>query len=413
MLIVVVGGAIYWKMVADRRAEEQGAPSDVFPAGHWRRDPNAPWTTEGDLERVLSLPYLQGKVKAGQVMGVVQHDPELAQAGLNLYCSGHSPEAVLMDMDGKILHRWRLRFATAFPDQQPDNGSLYFRRVALAENGDLTVLFHGWGLARIDRDSNLLWSVPLAVFNDFFITEDDHILAVHKRAATLPEINPEAPVLEDFIVELSPTGEEIGRWSLLRLLRESEHANLLASMSDEGDILHGNTVTLLSTSPFEDGVFQPHRMLFSVREVDTIGVLDPESQRVVWAASGGWRRQHEPVLLESGRVLLFDNKGRADGMARVLEFDPETGDIAWSWGDTEEQRMYSPEGGSVARLANGNTLITASESGRALEVTPDGTIAWEFFTPHRAGPNNELVAALWEVLRLDPERVSWLAADER
>jgi hypothetical protein len=35
-------------------------------------------------------------------------------------------------------------------------------------------------------------------------------------------------------------------------------------------------------------------------------------------------------------------------------------------------------------------------TGRALEVTPDGEIAWDFFSPHRAGPNNELVATLWK-----------------
>ena len=58
--------------------------------------------------------------------------------------------------------------------------------------------------------------------------------------------------------------------------------------------------------------------------------------------------------------------------------------------------------GSSERLPNGNTLISESNRGRAIEVTPDKQIVWEFINPHRAGENNELIATLFEVVRLDP-----------
>jgi hypothetical protein len=54
-------------------------------------------------------------------------------------------------------------------------------------------------------------------------------------------------------------------------------------------------------------------------------------------------------------------------------------------------------------LWNGNTLITESENGRAIEVTRGGRVVWEFNSPHRAGPRSELVATLFEVLRLPPD----------
>jgi hypothetical protein len=73
--------------------------------------------------------------------------------------------------------------------------------------------------------------------------------------------------------------------------------------------------------------------------------------------------------------------------------------------------MISKEGGSVARLPNGNTLITVSESGRALEVTREGEVVWEFFSPHRAGSKNELVATVWEVMRLPPDAAPWATGD--
>jgi len=64
-------------------------------------------------------------------------------------------------------------------------------------------------------------------------------------------------------------------------------------------------------------------------------------------------------------------------------------------------------------LPNGNTLITESENGKAFEVTPEGKIVWEFFNPHRAGDNNELIAALYDVVRYDQNQFDWLALDAK
>ena len=64
--------------------------------------------------------------------------------------------------------------------------------------------------------------------------------------------------------------------------------------------------------------------------------------------------------------------------------------------------MYTKNCGTNQRLANGNTLVTESENGRAIEVTPRGQIVWEYINPERAGPHGTLIATLFEVERLDP-----------
>ena len=46
--------------------------------------------------------------------------------------------------------------------------------------------------------------------------------------------------------------------------------------------------------------------------------------------------------------------------------------------------------------------------GRAFEVTPDKRIVWEYFNPHRAGPNQEFIATLFHLVRLPPDfPVDW------
>jgi hypothetical protein len=52
-------------------------------------------------------------------------------------------------------------------------------------------------------------------------------------------------------------------------------------------------------------------------------------------------------------------------------------------------------------LPNGNTLITESDGGRLVEVTPKGEIAWEFLNPVRAETNQERTAVLSPGTRVD------------
>ena len=72
-------------------------------------------------------------------------------------------------------------------------------------------------------------------------------------------------------------------------------------------------------------------------------------------------------------------------------------------GEAAGEAIFSPEGGTIAHLPNGNTLITASESGRAVELSAEDDVVWEYLSPHRAGPGDQLVATIWEVQRLAPE----------
>ncbi|MFQ5510877.1 MAG: hypothetical protein ACE5EO_03410 [Candidatus Krumholzibacteriia bacterium] len=53
-------------------------------------------------------------------------------------------------------------------------------------------------------------------------------------------------------------------------------------------------------------------------------------------------------------------------------------------------------------------LITESNYGRALEVTRDKKVVWEFLNPNRAGENNELIGTLFEMKRVEYSYPRWL-----
>ncbi|MFC2154850.1 arylsulfotransferase family protein, partial [Candidatus Altiarchaeota archaeon] len=123
-----------------------------------------------------------------------------------------------------------------------------------------------------------------------------------------------------------------------------------------------------------------------------------------------WSAQHEPVLLENGNILIFDNRGPG-GSSRVLEFDPFTLEIVWQYEGTSSHPFYSELLGTNQRLPNGNTLITESKRGRVFEVTPENELVWEYRNPFLTGKYKNLVAIILHMDRYNRSDLEWLTSD--
>jgi hypothetical protein len=339
-----------------------------------------------------ALPYLQGYRPAQDLPLVVEHDPAAVAPGLNLYLSGHAAEAVLMDRRGRTLHRWRQPLRRLWPQlaAAPDMAKLeYWRRARLYPNGDLLAIYEGLGIVKLDSRSRVLWARRGGFHHDLEVAADGRIWVLDRPGRD--------GMLEDFVAVLEPDGRMARRIPLLRAFERSRFASLLGRMERAGDVFHTNTLEILGGDR-PDPVFRQGNVLLSVLKLDALAVLDPEREEIVWAATGSWRRQHQPTQLGDGGLLLFDNlgaKGRSRRFSRVIELDPRTLRVRWQYAG-----LYSKTLGSCQRLPNGNTLITESEAGRALEVTREGRVVWEFHNPHRAGAGGKLVAVLFEMIRL-------------
>jgi outer membrane protein assembly factor BamB len=353
------------------------------------------------------VPYLQGYRRAEDRPQIIVRDPAAVAPGLNLYTSGHAAEALLMDREGSVLHRWRYPLRRLWPDlaADPANAKLeYWRRVHLFPNGDLLGIYEGLGIVKLDARSNVLWSWRGGIHHDLEVLPNGEIWVLDREGKVLPRIHPEKGVLEDLVTVLGPNGRRLRRISILESFERSRWASLLARMPRQGDIFHTNTLEVLDGRfAARHPAFRRGNLLVSVLKLDTLAILDPDREEVVWARTGSWRRQHQPTFLANGRLLLFDNMGPGQNRSRVIELDPLTGEIAWQFGGSPEIDFFSKTLGSCQRLPNGNTLVTESENGRVLEVAPSGRIVWELYNPHRAGDQGELVAVVFEMLRLPPD----------
>jgi len=400
--------------------------------GRWR--PVRQSRVAEEMARLEAIGYVGGSRDTVAETGVTIHRSGRAGAGHNLYLSGHAPEAILIDMGGRELHRWCFSCMEIWPEQvtqyrphqetrrtdgrkkfaQAGQDTDFFRNARLLPDGSLLAIFEGKGLIKLDRDSNLVWSSRCGAHHDLDLLDNGDILVLTREARINPLVSEEWPILEDFICTLDGAdGRVKTRVSLLTCFANSQQPESIwrTSKNRTGDIFHTNTLAVLAEPPpGAPEVFAAGRVLTAMRMLHCVAVVDLEAEQVVWARTGGFRALHDPRLLPNGNLLLFDNLGAAE-RSRVLEFDLHTWRPVWSYVGDKAHPFFSETCGTAQRLANGNTLVTESDGGRAFEIDPLGEIVWEFWNPHRAGDRDQFIAALFTVRRLEPGfPLEWLPA---
>lgn len=366
---------------------------------------------------------------------IAKYDPARAWRGLNLVISTHEESASLISMEGELVHKWSLRFIDAWdnPPQIPEFGDfereywadkMYWRRAHLYPNGDLLVVYetpyrtpYGAGLVKIDRDSRIIWKLSENAHHDTAVSPDGTVYALTHRInqAGYPTVSGlEPPLLDDLVAILEQDGTKTAEIPVVEAFLKSEYAPMidLISKNYSGDVTHINTVQYIDAAtaalfPFaEEG-----HLLISMREMNTIAVLNPETGSIVWAITGMWRAQHEPVFTPDGRILVYDNQGLGglNGPARVLEIDPASLSRTWQYPDEGDEPMVNRYQGSLQSLPNGNVLIVESINGRAIEVNREGDIVWEYRSPHRKMVDGvSHVPLMPDLVRIDPASLDFL-----
>jgi hypothetical protein len=357
-----------------------------------------------------------------------------AYDGYTLCMSLVGPQAALLDMRGGVVHRWkansRLDWSRAPHVTGPlPNESVHWDNCHVYPDGALLALCsresdaYGYGLMKLDKNSNFLWAYSANVHHDFTVGDDGRIYALTYGIDSKPP--PGLPgglsqVVAEYLVVLSQDGRQLATIPLLKAFYDSNFASLFASQlwrnkvpveaapTEEsfepgtrlqGDFLHANSVKVLPRAlAAKFPLFKPGWALLSFRSPSIIALIDPEKGRVVWAAIGPWQGQHDAQFLENGRLLLFDNAGAGPGNGpRVLEYDPVSQGIPWEW-FPNDRYMKAPFRGACQRLPNGNTLISDWRRS-AFEVTPNKETVWESTVP-----------ALIRARRYAPEELPFLPA---
>lgn len=354
-----------------------------------------------------------GEGPAGEGAGVVRLDAARAAPGFNLYTSAPLARAELLALDGTPVHAWA----------DPEPRAKGWDHVVLGPEGGLYAINGNGVLERWSRDSRRLWRREIDAHHDLAFDLDGNPVVLVRRRTEFQRDGRTLPVVDDCLVTLDPrNGAERRRACLAPQLadridtaRADAIARELDARPDSGDwnpkvldAFHTNSIVFLDRDV--PGLGKRGDAMLSVRQMNAVVVLDPVDGTLrFWWGPGELQHPHHATLLADDRVLIFDN-GRSRRWSRVLELDPATRAITWRYGEAEDERFFSAKRGASQRLANGNVLVTDSESGRAFEVTRDGDVVFEFANPHIYEDKR---AAIYRMVRITPEHAAALGLSNR
>lgn len=403
-------------------AQQARRATEVNVQSHVSGDqPSAAAPSTAEMDQALALAAL-GYIDEGDVVeeghptGVVEADTQRVSAGVNVYTLGGQSGAVAVDMDGTVVHRWDFSIGDAWPSfQHPEvnTENVPWRRVSVLDNGDLIGVWSGYGIVRITAASELVWGHWLPVHHDLHVFDDGRVLTLSTAFFERPDLHP-GTLAVDSLQWLSADGFPTHSISLLDAFEKYSGWDDIwqnRPVKDNDDIFHTNTVYVLerdyqSVHP----AFRKGRVLTSMRHLNAIALVDPETSSVVWAHQGTFARQHDPQMAPDGSIWVFDNQGAAN-TSRMLRLDPSTGDILSQWRGSTAHSFYTRTCGHAQQLGNGNLLVVSAEQGKVMEVSPDQQVVWSYHAPATltGRDGQQRVARFFSFERLSPaEQLPWL-----
>jgi len=327
--------------------------------------------------------------------GVSHLDTLAAAPGYTLVVSSIECAARLIDLSGRELHSWKQEECVRWWSAE------------LMRNGDLVV--NGGAKKPVDRFAarigwagELIWMRDIRAHHQLDWTPANEVLVLTESPRSMEDVGRLAANLVSGVDEaenlvfhdnalawLGADGKVREVLSLFDAVTAGPldfgfvpRAELLETPTHVG-LFHANSAYAMDQPQLvgTDPLFSEENVLVTSRNQNRIFVVDRRNRSLVWE----WGREelqapHNATWLANGHILVFDN-GVERQNSRVLEVDPKTRRVVWKYPDGSGAEFYCPTRGLAQRLANGNTLITNSQVGEAFEVTPAGTMVWQYFTP--------------------------------
>jgi hypothetical protein len=334
---------------------------------------------------LVSIPYLQGQFDPhAKTAGVLFQERDLVSPGLNFFSALGHGDAFLIDNDGHS--RWRWSLDRYFNPYELRESQVDFAFPHLFPGGEVLAYVAERALLKLDRSSHLIWKYKAHIHHDAFVASDGKIWILTHVRRRAPEIDPRYISVLDQIDVLSAEGKRERSIPLLELVESSPYAGLLPRTmglalppdTTTVDVLHSNHIEVFDGAlEGKSPLYRRGNFLISMRNINSIAIVDGQTLKILWLwGPTNLTLQHNPTILPSGNVLVFNNGTKSSS---IVEVDPRRNTVVWRYAPSQDFLSYIR--GACQRLPNGNTLITLSMPGYALEVTPDGKTVWKFANP--------------------------------
>lgn len=346
-------------------------------------------------------------------------------------------EVRLIRRDGTLVNRWPVYFSKTFPN--PDHlgnppasdWNADTHGALVLPDGSVIFNFEYNGLAKLDRCGNTIWalghethhSVELAEAGGYWVLGQRLIEGIPDKQTPYPPFLP--PIIDSKLLHVSEDGKILTEISVPGLFYKNDLDHLLTSASQYfqaayepfgKEIVHINKVAELSSELAGDfPMFEAGDLLLSMRSLNLVMVVSPETQIIKWWHIGPWKRQHDPEFVRGGKILVFNNNIYIDAvfertgtdrrlrrtnvtmprLSNIIELDPATNQyqVRYGYGGAPGEEMLSVIRGKLDPVPNDGILITESDGGRAFEVDNNRNIVWQYINRYEDNEVAELTEA--------------------
>lgn len=166
------------------------------------------------------------------------------------------------------------------------------------------------------------------------------------------------------------------------LLKDNVMFNITVSSEDAkcDDIFHLNDVRLLKKIPkklrsvIPKESLQNQLALLSLRDINTLAIIDLDEKKIIWSVSNLFKNQHSPRVLPNGNILSFDNFALSEigeskyGFSALTEINPITKEIVARLDSNSSFGFSSQRRGRVQVYGEKGLFVLSSDDRKFFNV---------------------------------------------
>lgn len=359
-----------------------------------------------------------------QPFGLARHQASLSYKGYTLVIPLGGDAVYLVDMDGLFVHRWRFDGFRPHKGELLDNGNLLLMGLDTslqpadpppevgAEPEPFEKRIRRLGancssIREVDWDGVTVWEhFDPAMHHDFKLTAGGNLvfpvwvempgdLTKAVRGGTRFPREKLPPMLGDDLLEIDRDGNEVRRVETWQ--RYDARWDPICPLEARIEWTHVNSVDVNAAGD----------IVISCRNNSRVSIFDLTGEMTWNYGAPDTAHQHHATFLPNGNVQIFDNgmhRVRALSTSKVIEVDPTTDEVAWSYEGSPPEQFFSGHISGATRLPNDNTLVCEGTSGRLFEITRSGETVWEWWSPiSNPRPQGHSVRWLFRGYRYGPD----------
>jgi hypothetical protein len=309
--------------------------------------------------------------------------------------------------DQQILYRWNMNVSellATIPIKAKGSESiaiapgrnvnyLRYEHPILLEDGSLVFILSDSGFYKIGLCSEVKWLLDRDLHHSIELdSEGNFWVPSHLNSSANSKLG--VNFIDDAITKISQSGDVLFVKSVVDILIENGYRGLLL-IDLEDDPIHLNDIqSALKTTEF----WQKGDLLLSIRNLNTVLLYRPSTDKVIWLKTGPWLGQHDVEFVGESSITVFGNnvfdvppltqpnelvhRDNAqillDGQNIIYRYDFRNNSLTMPYTSAmraRDVRTFSE--GRAKVLEDGDVFIEETNFGRLLRLTPE-TVKWEF-----------------------------------